>query len=62
LSESGGRPYYADQGGLWLDPGERIMVALCRTPAVDGDTRELKNLWLSAWNVAPRDLLRRERG
>jgi beta-mannosidase len=54
--------YYADQGGLWLDPGERITVALRRTAAVDGDTRELKNLWLSAWNVVPRDLLRREEG
>jgi beta-mannosidase len=50
--------YYAEQSGLWLKPGEQIIVPLKKTEAVDGETRELKNLMLSAWNFDAIDLLK----
>jgi len=49
--------HYAEQNGVWLNPGEQVKIALRRTPAVDGETRELNKLVLSAWNADDQDLL-----
>ena len=45
--------YYAEESGLWLEPDERVTIILIRTDAVDGETRDLETLRLSAWNAEP---------
>ena len=49
--------YYAETNAVWMQPGEEIEILLRETKAVDGQTREMTNLYLAGWNCDPVDLL-----
>ena len=49
--------YYAEINALWMQPGEEVEVLLRETKAVDGQSREMTNLYLSGWNCGTVDLL-----
>lgn len=48
--------YYFEDVGFWLNPGEERVVRLYKTAAVDGETRPLKKITMSAWNVQPSEI------
>ena len=49
--------YYAETNALWMQPGDEVEICLRATKAVDGQTREMTNLFLDSWNCEAVDLL-----
>ncbi|MEI6916482.1 MAG: hypothetical protein WCL39_15205, partial [Armatimonadota bacterium] len=45
--------YYAEDCGLWLEPGEERAVPIHRVDAMDGSNVNLDVILFSAWNAEP---------
>lgn len=49
--------YYADKMMLWLSPEESETIQIKKVSSADGTDHKLKEIILSAWNVAPKTIM-----